>query len=355
MLRVVLLGAALVVLVLALPVVAIAGAVGGGAVPTAAAVADIPARLLALYQDAVAQRCPTLPWSVVAAIGKVESDHGRIQGGHLLPDGRVVPPIIGIPLDGTNGTRRIPDTDGGLFDEDLVYDRAVGPMQFIPTTWARVGVDASGDGRADPNNAADAVHAAAVYLCNAGASDPSRVRNAVWAYNNSWEYVEKVLARAALYAQGSAGMQPADPTLIAAVLANPRLSIYQAGRHDIAAGIIDVRVLTLLQLISQRHTVHVSSLKSGHSRCVGGGDRDDCRVSHHWHGRGVDIRRVDGQPVRASNDAARELAVWLAYLDEPLRPSEVGTPWGGALLRLAGYFTDAAHSDHLHIGYQHVS
>jgi membrane-bound lytic murein transglycosylase B len=81
-----------------------------------------------------------LPWQLVAAIGRVESDHGRVHGSHLTSEGLARPAIYGLPLDGTQGTARIGDTDAGLLDHDTEFDRAVGPMQFIPSTWAVVGV-----------------------------------------------------------------------------------------------------------------------------------------------------------------------------------------------------------------------
>lgn len=333
--------------ILTLALVAFGG--HGGVTPSAEAIEDIPPAYLVLYQDAVSQRCPTLPWVVLAAIGKIESDHGRTAGAGLGGDGRVSPPIVGVALDGSAGTQEIRDTDGGLFDGDRVYDRAVGPMQFIPTTWAVSGIDGSGDGFADPHNATDAVHSAAAYLCSVGANDPSNIRDAVWAYNRSWEYVDAVLAQASLYADGGFERMQATPTLIALVLSNPRLDIYPEGRQDIAAGRIDARILTVLQLASERHTISVSSLKTGHSRCVGGGDRNGCTVSHHWHGRGADISMVDGRLVTAGNRNARALALWLAELPAPLRPDEVGTPWA-ELSHLPGFFSDPAHADHLHLG-----
>lgn len=334
-----------------MPFVAVVAAGGTSAAPTPEALADIPADYLALYRDAAGQRCPALPWSVLAAIGKIESDHGRIGGARLQPDGRVEPPIIGIALDGAAGTATILDTDGGLHDRDELYDRAVGPMQFIPTTWAGAGIDASGDGLADPHNAIDAVHAAADYLCSAGVDAPSGFRDAIWAYNHSWAYVEQVLAQAERYAAGGAEVIAASPTLVALVLANSRLDIYPAGRADIADGRIDARVLIVLQLATERHTLRVSSLKTGHSRCVGGGDHNDCRVSHHWYGRAVDISAVDGQPVSAGSPAARALVRWLAELPEPLRPSETGSPFAD-LAGLPGMFSDSDHQAHIHLGYR---
>lgn len=143
---------------------------------------------------------------------------------------------------------------------------------------------------------------------------------------------------------------PADPGGLAdQILANPRLTIYPAGRDDIASGVIDSRVLTLLQTLSQRWELTVTSLKSGHSKCVGGGARAGCSVSNHWHGRGVDIAEVDGAAVTAGNTAALDVARTLAALPPPLRPDEAGTPWPA--LDDPGFFADAAHRDHLHIGY----
>ncbi len=313
-----------------------------GGAPSEAALADIPASALAAYQDAVAARCPGLSWAVLAAVGKIESDHGRISP----------PPILGPRLDGAGAVAAIADSDGGRLDADPVWDRAVGPMQFLPSTWARYGVDGDGDGVADPHNIVDAAHSAAAYLCANGASDPQRVREALYAYNHSWDYVERVLAQADAYtaAPSLEGLQVADPPTIAAVLNNPRLVIYAEGRADIAAGLIDHRVLQLLQTLSQRYTLHVSSLRSGHSRCVGGGDYPACSVSNHWHGRAADFFRVNGQPVNAANPEARAIVAWLATLQGPLRPDEVGSPWP-EFEALSGHFSDSAHRGHVHFGW----
>lgn len=334
---------------LAVPLLAAAAMVGAGP-PSTEALVDVPPPYLAIYQDAVFERCPTLPWSVLAAIGKIESNHGRHGGGRLQSDGRVSPPIIGIPLAGTNGTAEIRDTDGGTFDGDTVYDRAVGPMQFIPSTWATSGVDASGDGIADPHNAIDAIHAAAGYLCEVGADDPSNIRGAIWSYNHSWEYVGEVLAWAARYVRLSPGAA-ADPVLIAAVLGNQRLEIYEAGRQDIAAGRIDPRVLEVLLRATEHWTLSVSSLQAGHSKCVGGGSYEGCSISNHWYGRAFDVYRVNGELVTAGNTDAYAFTVWLSSVERGLRPDEIGSPWA-ALEDLPGHFHDAAHLDHIHAGHE---
>jgi membrane-bound lytic murein transglycosylase B len=98
----------------------------------------------------------------------------------------------------------IGDTDGGAYDGDPVYDHAVGPMQFIPSTWRRWASDGNGDGRGDPNNIYDAALAAARYLCATG---PMRtdddMRRGFYSYNHSDAYVATVLN----YAKGYANFQ----------------------------------------------------------------------------------------------------------------------------------------------------
>jgi membrane-bound lytic murein transglycosylase B len=175
----------------------------------ASSVNGIPASALQAYQRAAAilnQADPAcnIDWSLIAAIGRVESDHGRYGGNALDEQGRAQPGIYGIALDGSGGTARILDTDGGAYDNDAVYDRAVGPMQFIPGTWSVAGVDADQDGRKDPQDIDDAATASAVYLC-AGSDDLSTDagrRAAVYRYNHSDEYVELVLSIASTYSGG---------------------------------------------------------------------------------------------------------------------------------------------------------
>jgi membrane-bound lytic murein transglycosylase B len=176
--------------------------------PASALAADgIPSTALSAYQqaaqweDAVDPACG-ITWPLLAAIGRVESDHGRFAGAVLHTDGTSTPPVIGIPLNG-HGTALIRDTDGGRLDGDTVYDRAVGPMQFIPSTWAAYGVDANHDGRADPFNIFDAAAAAARYLCAASPlTTVAGQTRAVLAYNHSDAYVSLVLALERTYAAG---------------------------------------------------------------------------------------------------------------------------------------------------------
>jgi Transglycosylase SLT domain len=159
-------------------------------------------------------------WTLLAAIGRVESNHGRFGGAMLRDDGYPTRPIRGIPLDGRPNVALIRDTDRGRLDGDTRYDRAVGPMQFIPTTWEFVGVDGNGDGRRDPNNLFDAAYGAARYLCDGDAdlrNADARAR-AVRLYNNADEYVRVVLNLADMYETGavqrlpSIGLPPMEPT-----------------------------------------------------------------------------------------------------------------------------------------------
>lgn len=183
----------------------------GESVALSASPADIPDVALAAYHRAATvinatDKSCRLSWSVIAAIGRVESDHGQYAGSSLNQDGVATPPIIGARLDGRGGTTRIRDTDAGDLDGDQRFDRAVGPMQFIPSTWSYVGVDGDSDGRRDPQDIDDSALSTAVYLC-VGKGDLSTtpdLRRAVHRYNHSERYVDLVLAIADAYAAGDA-------------------------------------------------------------------------------------------------------------------------------------------------------
>jgi membrane-bound lytic murein transglycosylase B len=133
---------------------------------------DIPARALVAYGNAelvlrsVKPKC-RLSWATLAGIGRIESHHGQYGGAVLGADGRPSKPIIGVPLGGSPGVKAIGDTDGGRLDGDPSTDRAVGPMQFIPSTWAKYASDGNED-VADPRQIDDAAFAAARYLCANG-------------------------------------------------------------------------------------------------------------------------------------------------------------------------------------------
>src|SRR6266536_45087 len=113
---------------------------------------------------------------------------------------------------------------------------------------------------------------------------------------------------------------------------------------DYASPRLDRRVRELLVAIAAHHQVRVSCIRTGHSWFVAGTDR----VSNHSVWRAVDLDRVDGAPVRASNQAARELALWIGGGRAGVQPSEVGLPWA---FGRRPWFTDAGHQDHLHVGF----
>ncbi|MBE9373886.1 lytic murein transglycosylase [Saccharopolyspora sp. HNM0983] len=175
----------------------------------------IPEPVLAGYRGAAESLQRTRPqcgvhWSLLASIGRIESAHAR--DGAVDADGTAVRAILGPRLSGGSGVAAIPDTDGGRYDGDPVWDRAVGPMQFIPSTWQKHGTDGNGDGVADPHNVHDAAAAAGEYLCSGGGDlgDRAQAAEAVFGYNRSEEYVRTVLTWADAYARGVLPT-PVDP------------------------------------------------------------------------------------------------------------------------------------------------
>lgn len=166
----------------------------GGRIPP---VAYDAYRTAAAAAPNVRESC-AVDWTVLAGIAQVESQHGRIDDEHeVVADGDVVPPIRGRRLDGTRGTQTIADTDGGELDGDPEWDRAMGPLQFIPTTWSELGRDGNADGAADPDNLYDAALTAVAHLClrePGDYADRGQLRRTLIAYNASGEYADDVLA-----------------------------------------------------------------------------------------------------------------------------------------------------------------
>ncbi len=198
---------------------------GAGAVVSATGfgtgAADIPSRVLIAYQRAATRLATDDPscritWQDIAGIGKVESDHAG--GGRVDANGVTITPILGPVLDGV-GVAAIRDTDGGVLDGNTTWDRAVGPMQFIPGSWKVWGADADGDGTANPHDIDDAALGTGRYLC-AGSRDLSTsagLAQAVFSYNHSAAYVQLVVSWIRRYTAGGAvGVgQPVDLPIVA--------------------------------------------------------------------------------------------------------------------------------------------
>ncbi|MEV0945707.1 lytic murein transglycosylase [Rhodococcus sp. NPDC049939] len=168
----------------------------------------IPAVNVSAYQNAermlaVQQPGCNMYWTLIAGIGRVESTHA--YDGKTDENGDMLVPVLGPVLDGSiAGSSVISDTDGGALDGDANYDRAVGPTQFLPSTWAHYAADGNGDGVADPQNLFDSAVTTGNYLCDGGLDvrDPRQAAKAVYRYNNSSAYVTNVLAWSTGYASG---------------------------------------------------------------------------------------------------------------------------------------------------------
>lgn len=139
-----------------------------------------------------------MPWYLLASIGRIESNHGN--GGQADARGNMLQPVLGPLLNG-QGFAAVPDTDHGVWDGDPTWDRAIGPMQFIPATWEQYASDGNGDGVKNPENFYDAALAAGKFLCSGDLdmSNPQQRGIAVFRYNHSESYVRTVLIWADAY------------------------------------------------------------------------------------------------------------------------------------------------------------
>jgi hypothetical protein len=297
------------------------------------ALSDIPRRYLGIYTEA-ASTCRGLTWQVLAAIGKVESDHGRSSAPGVR-----------------SGVNR--------------FGCCAGPMQFnirngSPSTWDTWGTGVVSQVY-DP---AHAVPAAARKLCGDGLARPERIQSdpcpsvvgsaalhtAIKHYNNACWYVHEVVTLAGRYTSTSTApaLAPSKDPFVLALVRNKRITTTTSHgcrpKPDLASGKLDLRVQSLLAVLAERYTLRLSCLRSGHSRFVKG----TTRVSNHTVWRAVDIDVVNGQPVSPTSSAARNLVVWLDGLQGPLRPSEIGSPFN---IGRRPYFSDEGHQGHVHVGY----
>ncbi|MEA3076327.1 MAG: hypothetical protein QOF60_1235 [Actinomycetota bacterium] len=278
------------------------GACRGGSSTALSADSDVPPDMLTLYVEA-GDRFGVAS-GLLAAVGKVECDHGR------------------------NPACAQPNQAG-----------AVGPMQFLPSTFAAWSW-ASGSPAPSPLDPRDAVFAAAAKLAADGATPQPAM--ALFAYNHSAAYVATVVAWALVY-----GWSPPDAGVLAsAVLDHPHVQLRAEAAADVRAGLVDERVIAVVLVVATRHDLRsVGPFVTGHGYYVQGTDRP----SNHAFGRAVDLPWVDGDAVSPANDGARAAAELAGAIPGALRPDEIGCPWA---LRVPGVrtFTEG-HDDHLHVGY----
>jgi hypothetical protein len=295
------------------------------------ALSDIPRRYLGIYTDA-ASTCRGLTWQVLAAIGKIESDHGRSSAPGVR-----------------TGVNR--------------FGCCAGPMQFnirngSPSTWDTWGTGVV----AQVYDPAHAVPAAARKLCGDGLARPQRIRTdpcpsvvgsaalhtALKHYNNACWYVHEVVTLAGRYTSTAPALAPSKDPFVRALVRNKRIATTTSHgcdpKADLASGRVDLRVQSLLAVIADRYSIRLSCLRTGHSRFVKG----TTRVSNHTVWRAVDIDVVDGQRVSRTSGVSRSLVVWLDGLEGPLRPSEIGSPFN---IGRRPYFSDESHRGHVHVGY----
>ncbi len=173
----------------------------------------VPARALAAFavaQDDLVSEDPDcgLSWPTLAGIGYVESANGGAGGG-LLASGSPLTPIVGVALSGRGAVAAVPDSDNGAYDGDSTLDRAIGPLQFLPSTWTVWRADGDRDGVKNPQDIDDASLAAARYLCASGdLTTPSGWNAAVLSYNHSSEYLVAVETATNTFAQRSRSAPP---------------------------------------------------------------------------------------------------------------------------------------------------
>lgn len=181
-----------------------------GWLQTTAVRTGIPVPALRAYADAQVRDVGgcDVGWTTLAGIGWVESHHGTIGGRVLGADGRSTPAIIGPALDGRGAFAAIRSTpESQAWHGDPTWEHAVGPMQFLRSSFDRWATDGDGDGTADPLDLDDAAATTARYLCASGQDLATGVgwAAAVFSYNHSQAYVDDVYAAATTYAARAAG------------------------------------------------------------------------------------------------------------------------------------------------------
>jgi hypothetical protein len=298
------------------------GLIATGGTPTAAAASTIPGNWMPILQ--AAEQHYGVPWNVLAGIASVETDFGR---------------------------SKLPGVHSGAN-----YAGAEGDMQFEPSTWAKYGVDADGDGKKDPYNPADAVFGAANYLRASGA--PGDMNKAIFAYNHDPAYVAEVLRRAKEFAAGdftvsqstagggscySLGGSGGDSDA-EALAQNKNITFLHPGPelNDLRSGRVSPKEVALLSLIAESHKIGIFALASDHHP-----------GTNHEAGRAADIATVDGEVCNAllhgRSGKCWELAQELDRIQGCMHPTELIYYYDPG--PSPDSFARADHNDHVHVGY----
>jgi hypothetical protein len=285
--------------------------------PSALALRDIPPLYLRAYQAAGTRY--SIDWTYLAAIGKIETDHGRSSAAGVRS---------GVNFAGC----------------------CAGPMQFSITgagggTWGAYGVDGNGDAKKDVYDPADAVAGAGNYLKASGA--PGDWDKAIFAYNHASWYVADVKQQAALYrgepiADSGGGLSGTSSPDAAALARNPNITFSHPGPElaDLRSGRISPKLISLLALIAQQHTISIFALASDHDP-----------GTNHEAGRAADIWMVDGDNCYPPDKSGGcwALAQQLDAMTGCLHPTELIYYFDPG--PSPDSFARPDHDDHIHVGY----
>lgn len=301
----------------------------------------IPTSYLSLYKSwgAVAG----VPWTLLAAVGSVESGHGSNPAA-LVPHDRGV---LG-PMQFQAGSNRLAKK------QDSTGDQGFGG------TWA-LWRTASGHPPYRMDDPDDEIAAAAAKLRNDAGPALDWTR-ALYRYNALGAYVNLVLRRERHYRLGTCSpgtsstlSQPtgslstpsttAPNDSVADLLDASSVELAPAAAIDLQNGIVDSRLVALLQWIAQRHSIAISEFRTGHPKFVAG----TARVSNNWYGRATTITWVDGMAVSSGSAAARTLWQELRRAPAAIRPTEIGAPWADRAN--PRYYSGADALNLIHIGF----
>ncbi len=286
---------------------------------SALALRDIPGNYLTLYEGA-AKRYGLQP-HYIAAIGKIETDHGRSAAPGVRS---------GVNFAGC----------------------CAGPMQFYIKgsgggTWGYYGVDGDIDGNKDVYNATDAIYGAGNYLKASGA--PENWDQAIFAYNHADWYVDDVKSLAVLYRgdlKGGSGNNTSSKKTASELVNGGQIDLSSGARADLLSGLVDERLVRVLGAAANKWRFSISVIRTGHSKFTTGGS-----ISNHWVWRGADIWAVDGKSCTTTPIRCERLARFFLNIEGLDGPTEIGWKIDIDGSGPIGFGDPQGHSDHVHLGY----